>query len=361
MRLVRLGINLPSASVSGFDDTLDLDAFDYLLPPDRVADRPVPVRHESRLMVLDRARGAREHRRFDEVSELLSPNDLLVFNDSRVLPARLRTRKVDTGGRVELLLVEPLTPTRWRALARPARTLHSELSLALERDPTVQLRVVERQDEGFVVVDCPVQGEALCREHGEIPLPPYMGRGADDEDRERYQTVYARSDRSSSVAAPTAGLHFSESLLARLDERGVERATLTLDVGPGTFLPIKSSSIADHRMHEERFEITEPTIEAIERCRARNGRVVAVGTTTVRALESLEALRAGAHATRLFIRPGHRFRWVDELITNFHLPRSTLLILVSALAGRGPILAAYEEAVAAGYRFYSYGDAMWIR
>ena len=344
-------------------EPLDLEAYDYELPPDRIADRPAAVRHESRLLVLDRAQGRREHRRFDAIAELLRDRDLLVFNDSRVLPARVYARKVQTGGRVELLFVEPEPdgPTRWRAMARPAKGLRAGLALELESDPGVQLRVEAEHGEGFVTVRTPYDGEALCRDHGEIPLPPYIRRAADQRDRDRYQTVYARSDRSGSVAAPTAGLHFSPELLARVDARGIDRTTLTLDVGPGTFLPIKATSLAEHRMHHERFELRPETVDAISRCRARGGRVVAVGTTTVRALESLERLEPGPKSTDLFIRPGHRFRWIDELITNFHLPKSTLVVLVAALAGREPILAAYREAVERGYRFYSYGDAMWIR
>lgn len=343
-------------------EPLDLEAYDYHLPPDRIADRPSPVRHESRLLVLNRDTGQREHHRFDAIADLVGERDLLVFNDSRVLPARLRTRKAETGGRVELLFVEPAGQSdRWRALARPAKGLAPGLALALEAAPDVVLRVVDAPGEGFVTVQTPQDGEQLCRDYGEMPLPPYIRRVADELDRERYQTVYARKDRAGSVAAPTAGLHFSEEVFARLDARGVERATLTLDVGPGTFVPIKTSSLADHRMHFERFELRPETVEAIERCRARGGRVIAVGTTTVRALESLPELEPGPKSTDLFIRPGHRFRWVDQLITNFHLPKSTLVVLVSALAGREPILEAYREAVDRGYRFYSYGDAMWIR
>lgn len=350
-------------SVNAASEPLDLEAYDYDLPPDRIADRPSRVRHESRLLTLDRATGARGHHRFDALVELLDHRDLLVFNDSRVLPARLFARKAETGGRVELLFVEPEAgcPTRWRALARPAKGLKPGLQLALESDASVELRVDAAHGDGFVTVQTPYDGEVLCREHGDIPLPPYIRRLADEIDRDRYQTVYARSDRSGSVAAPTAGLHFSEDLLARIDARGVERTTLTLDVGPGTFLPIKSTSIDHHEMHRERFELRAETVDAISRCRARGGRVVAVSTTTVRALESLEHLEPGSQSTDLFIRPGHRFRWVDQLITNFHLPKSTLVVLVAALAGREPILAAYRDAVERGYRFYSYGDAMWIR
>lgn len=342
-------------------DPLDLDAYDYDLPSDRIADRPAAVRHESRLLILDRALGMREHARFDALPDRLSDRDLLVFNDSRVLPARVHGRKPDTGGRVELLFVEPEAPTRWRVMLRPARSVRPGQRIALEADPTVEIELADRLDEGFAVVQTPIDGEALCREFGEVPLPPYLRRAADADDRERYQTVYARTDRAASVAAPTAGLHFSPELLARLDARGVERATLTLDVGPGTFLPIKTSSLSDHRMHRERFEVGADAVDAIHRCRDRGGRVIAVGTTTVRALESLERLEPGPKSTDLFIRPGHEFRWVDELITNFHLPRSTLVVLVAALAGREAVLEAYRDARDRGYRFYSYGDAMWIR
>ncbi len=343
--------------------TSELDDFDYLLPPEQIARRPAPARDESRLMVVDRELDTppRDHG-FGDLIDMIDPRDLLVFNDTRVLPARLPARKVETGGRVEVLLVEPRTgPTHWLAMVRSSKGVRLDTRLQLEGRPELELRVVSVEGEGFVELEMPTDGAELARELGEVPLPPYLGRPADDADRERYQTVYARSDRAASVAAPTAGLHFTTDLLERLRSRGVSQAKLTLDVGPGTFLPVKAASLAEHRMHVEQFELPASTVEAIHACRARGGRVVAVGTTTVRVLESQDELVPGSGSTGLFIRPGHTFRWVDQMITNFHLPRSTLLVLVSAFAGRTRMLSAYQRAVERGYRFYSYGDAMWIR
>jgi S-adenosylmethionine:tRNA ribosyltransferase-isomerase len=339
--------------------------FDYELPPERIARVPAPRRSDARLLVLDREGGGLADRRIRDLAELLRPGDLLVRNDSRVRPARLRARR-KSGGEVEILLVEPLPDGAWAALVRPGRKLRDGEAVTLHGSAEAVLE--ERLEEGMRRVRFPdeVDVEAFAEAHGRMPLPPYIARarGADPRDaldRERYQTVYAR--RTGSCAAPTAGLHFDGPLLARLRARGVGTAEITLHVGPGTFRPVKADRIEDHRLHAESYEVTSETAAAIEGTRARGGRIVAVGTTTVRVLESIAAegpIRATRGSTRLFIHPPYRFRVVDALLTNFHLPRSSLLMLVAALAGREAVLRAYRHAVAAGYRFYSYGDAMLI-
>jgi S-adenosylmethionine:tRNA ribosyltransferase-isomerase len=337
--------------------------YDYHLPPQLVAQRPAP-RGTSRLLILDRAGGAR-HRHVGDLPELLAPGDLLVLNDTRVIPARLRGRRLRAdgtpGGPVEVLLVEPVGPRSWRALARPARRLPPGRVLELGPRGARPLRAVTAGREGeLVLLELERELEPAELERlGELPLPPYIDRPADAADAVDYQTVFATAPGA--VAAPTAGLHFTPELLDRLERSGVSRAHLTLHVGPGTFRPVTVDDPARHRMDPERFSIPAATAAAIAAARDRGGRVVAVGTTVVRALESAVAdgeVRAGEGRTDLFIRPGYRFRAVDGLLTNFHLPRSTLLMLVCALAGRERVLAAYREAVEAGYRFYSYGDAM---
>jgi len=305
------------------------DDFDYKLPPDAIAQTPAAARDASRLLVIDRARGALEDRAFSELPELLRPGDCVVVNNSRVIPARVLAR--DSGGRpVELLFFAREDERRWRALARLVECL----------DGTV---------------------EDLMRAHGLPPLPPYIERFATPtpEDRERYQTVYARPPGS--VAAPTAGLHFTAALLDRLRRRGLEIHELTLHVGPGTFRPIKTATIEDHVLPPERVSIPAAVADAVNRARAEGRRVLAVGTTTTRALESAAQadgrVRALEGDAGVYITPGYRFRVVDALLTNFHLPGSSLLVLVAAFAGRALILKSYAHAVRAGYRFYSYGDA----
>ncbi|HVS15336.1 MAG TPA: tRNA preQ1(34) S-adenosylmethionine ribosyltransferase-isomerase QueA [Thermoanaerobaculia bacterium] len=337
--------------------------YDYHLPPERVAQRPAP-RGTSRLLVLDRAGDAR-HRRIGDLPQLLAPGDLLVLNDTRVIPARLHGRRLladgTPGGPVEVLLVEPVGTRRWRALARPARRLAAGRQLELGPEGSEPLRAMTAGREGeLVLLDLDRELEPSDLERlGELPLPPYITRPADASDASDYQTVFATAPGA--VAAPTAGLHFTPELLGRLERHGISRAHLTLHVGPGTFRPVTVDDPARHRMDSERFAIPAATAAAIADTRRRGGQVVAVGTTVVRALEAAGAdgeVRAGAARTDLFIRQGHRFRAIDGLLTNFHLPRSTLLMLVCALAGRERVLAAYRDAVAAGYRFYSYGDAM---
>ncbi len=339
-----------------------LSDFDYALPESLVAQEPVSPRDASRLLVLGAA-GAPEHRRFAELDALLEPGDLLVFNDTKVIPARLVGRKA-TGGKIELLLCEPLDGglgRRWRAMGQASKPIRAGATLELEG---LSATVEAVEGEGFYVVALDREGaalEAALERAGRVPLPPYIRREPSARDRDRYQTLWAREPGS--AAAPTAGLHFTEELLARLGARGVSRAAVTLHVGPGTFLPVRGDSLEGHRMHPERYDVPAATAAAIDACRARGGRVVAVGTTTVRTLESAfdgTRVAPGAGRTALFIRPGHAFRAVDALVTNFHLPRSTLLVLVCAFGGRERVLAAYRDAVERGYRFFSYGDAMLI-
>jgi S-adenosylmethionine:tRNA ribosyltransferase-isomerase len=337
-----------------------LSDFDYLLPESLVAQEPIEPRDASRLLLLPRREGAPRHLCFPDLAGLLAPGDLLVLNDTRVLPARLVGRKA-SGGRCELLLLEPLGGPRWRAMGQASKPLRAGGQLSFGG---LAAEVEAADGEGFLTVrfdrEGPLLEQALERE-GQVPLPPYIRRAPTAADRERYQTVLAREPGS--AAAPTAGLHFTESLLARLADRGVERATVTLHVGPGTFLPVRGEELAAHRMHPERYRVPDETASAFEACRRRGGRVVAVGTTSVRTLESAfdgAGLRCGWGRTDLFIRPGYAFRAVDGLLTNFHLPRSTLLMLVCAFGGQERVLAAYREAVTLGYRFFSYGDAMAI-
>jgi S-adenosylmethionine:tRNA ribosyltransferase-isomerase len=341
---------------------MELSDYDYDLPEALVAQEPVTPRDASRLLV-SLPEGPPRHRVFTDLEELLAPGDLLVFNDTKVIPARLVGRK-ETGGKAELLLCEPLEGglgRRWRAMGQASKPIRAGSVVAFEG---LTARVEAVEGEGFYVVLLDREGadlEAALARAGRIPLPPYIRRDPDLRDRERYQTVWARAPGS--AAAPTAGLHFTEPLLARLAARGVRRAAVTLHVGPGTFLPVRGDSLEAHRMHAERYEVPPEAAAEIAACRARGGRVVAVGTTTVRTLESAldgDRVAAGAGRTALFIRPGHRFRAVDALVTNFHLPRSTLLVLVCAFGGRERVLSAYRAAVERRYRFFSYGDAMLI-
>ena len=347
--------------------------YQFELPPAQIAQTPADRRDASRLLVLDPtgadpAAPRLADRRFTDIVDLLPEDAILVLNDTRVIPARLAARK-PSGGAVELLLVEPLDPAApdaaWIALARSSKPLRAGASLDL-LDPSGQPSGLRahlagpRREDGTVVVELDGPPLEVAERLGSIPLPPYIERpsGAGEADRERYQTVYARAPGA--VAAPTAGLHFTRSLLAALEARGVTRATLTLHVGLGTFAPVRTDSLRDHRMHRERYTIPEETAALV----ASGRPVVAVGTTCVRALEAAALgprhIAAGPGATELFIGPGHRFQIVDHLVTNFHLPGSTLLVLVCAFAGRDPVLAAYRHAVAAGYRFFSYGDAMLL-
>jgi S-adenosylmethionine:tRNA ribosyltransferase-isomerase len=340
---------------------MDAKLFDYPLPPDRIAQYPAERRDASRLLVLDRSASRWEDRRFIDLPTLLRPGDCLVVNDSRVIPARLLGTLRD-GASVELLFLGEVGAGRWEVLVKPGRRSRVGATLLLGEH---RARVVGAGEAGRRVIEVEgvrSAGDFLER-HGLPPLPPYIRRYAkpEAEDWERYQTVYGVPEGS--VAAPTAGLHFTEELLGALRAGGVEVRPLTLHVGPGTFRPIRTARIEDHRMEAEQVEIPEVTAAAVNRAKAEGRRVIAVGTTTTRALESAadgERVRSGACVAEIFITPGHRFRLIDALLTNFHLPRSSLLVLVSAFAGRELILGAYRHAVNAGYRFYSYGDAMLI-
>jgi S-adenosylmethionine:tRNA ribosyltransferase-isomerase len=342
-------------------DRLDLADYDFELPPDRIAQQPAPERDGARLLELSRATGALRHGHVRELPERLASGDLLVVNATRVVRARLRGRK-RSGGAAEALLLAPLGAGRYRALLRARGRQRPGLALVFEgagQELAAEVVAVHASGE----VDLAFASDAQPYALGEMPLPPYIRRDAPAAaDAERYQTVFAREPGS--VAAPTAGLHLSERLLAALDARGVARAEVVLHVGIGTFRPLGPAELAGGRLHPERFTLPAATAEAIAAARARGGRVVAVGTTTTRVLEARATqggqVLPGDGETDLFLRPGDRFRVVDALVTNFHLPRSSLLLLVAAFAGRERVLSAYAEAVRAGYRFYSYGDAMLI-
>jgi S-adenosylmethionine:tRNA ribosyltransferase-isomerase len=336
--------------------------FDFDLPPESIAQQPAP-RGASRLLVLD-AEGPERHRQVRDLPRLLRPGDLLVLNDTRVIPARLWGRRAGGGeGKIELLLTEKIGERDWDALVKPGRRARPGTVIALDTEGTgLTAEVIEKDPSGRHRLRFSEPVEPHLDRLGHVPLPPYIQRPDEEADRERYQTVYARSPGA--IAAPTAGLHFSEDLLRDIAAAGVETATVTLHVGLGTFKPVTAEKIEEHRMERERWELPQETAEAIRRTRERGGRVVAVGTTVVRTLESAalsgEDLQGGSGATELFITPGFRFQVVDALLTNFHLPRSTLLMLVSAFAGKERVLAAYAQAIREGYRFYSYGDAMLV-
>ncbi len=357
--------------------------YDYLLPPELIAQQPPAERASARMLVLDRRDGSLRHGRFADLPASLRAGDLVVVNDTRVFPARLQGRWADTGGKVEFLLLEPLAPPpgvldgteactmRWEALCGSGRRQRPGLRA------TVGEGVIEAEIEGPGAGEGTVQvrlsGRAplwgLLEQHGRTPLPPYIARPEDPEaaqraeDLARYQTVYARE--TGAVAAPTAGLHFTPAVLDTLRGQGVGIASVTLHVGLGTFRPVQAERIEDHVMHAERYRVPEATAAAIRDCRRRGGRILAVGSTSVRTLETMAAEHggeavAGSGRSRLFIHEPYAFRFTDLMLTNFHLPRSTLLMMVAALAGRERILAAYREAVAARYRFFSYGDCMLI-
>ncbi|HXX36957.1 MAG TPA: tRNA preQ1(34) S-adenosylmethionine ribosyltransferase-isomerase QueA [bacterium] len=339
---------------------MKLSDFDYVLPRDRIAQKPARPRDAARLLVLSRRDGAMEHRTFRDLPEYLHAGDVLVLNDTRVLPARLRGRRAG-GGAVEVLLLRPNGRGAWEALIRPGRRVREGARLVFEQG-VLEAVAGPRTASGTRLVTLSHEGElrAVLEHAGEMPVPPYIERPLDDP--ADYQTVYAR--REGAVAAPTAGLHFTTGLLASLRAQGVETVYLTLHVGLGTFRPVETEAIEAHHMDREWYELTSDAARAINAARARGGRVVAAGTTAVRTLESVSrddsTVASGCGWTELFITPGFRFRATDAVITNFHLPRTTLLILVSAFAGRERVLAAYQAAVREGYRFYSFGDAMLI-
>src|SRR5688572_1896945 len=331
--------------------------FHYALPPELIAQAPLAERRASRLLVLEGRTGALADGAFTDLSRLLRPHDLLVVNDTRVLPARIHARK-PTGGRVEILLERLLAPRR--ALVHLRASHKPQQGGEIDLPGGARARVGARVGE-LVELELDRDVVPYLDSHGQTPLPPYIDRAPEAADRERYQTVFARAPGA--VAAPTAGLHFDAGIFEALAARGVERAFLTLHVGAGTFAPVRSERIEEHELHAEWLEVPAATCAAVERCRATGGRVVAIGTTSVRALET--AARGGVLApfagdSRLFIYPGFDFRVVDAMVTNFHLPESSLLMLVSSFAGHAATLAAYRHAVAQRYRFFSYGDAMFV-
>jgi S-adenosylmethionine:tRNA ribosyltransferase-isomerase len=334
--------------------------FHYDLPQSLIAQYPLPARAGARLLTLEGSTGALADRMIRDLPTLMQPGDLLVMNDTRVVPARLHGRK-ESGGRFELLVERLISSHLALAHVRASKSPKPGMTLLVEGGGSLVVR--EKREDGLYLLEA-AAGEGLTtllESAGHMPLPPYISRADEPADRDRYQTVFAR--RPGAVAAPTAGLHFDEDLLAALEARGVLRTTVTLHVGAGTFQPLRSENIEDHHMHAEWLEVSAETVEAVAATRARGGRVVAIGTTAVRALET--AARDGTLVpytgdTRLFITPGYRFRVVDALLTNFHLPESTLLMLVSAFAGHAQVMAAYRHAVANRYRFFSYGDAMWV-
>ncbi len=333
--------------------------FDYHLPAELIAQTPADQREMSRLMIVDRARSTIAHDRFANVGHYLDSGDVLVANRSKVLPARLRAHK-DTGGAVEILLLRPLTANRWQALARPSRKLRPGMHLAVDGSPmSIVLDDLGSDGEWTITLGGTPDPETEIHRVGTLPLPPYIQNA--DAPVERYQTVYA--DREGSVAAPTAGLHFTVPLMNELRAAGIDIQFVTLHVGPGTFRPVTVERIVDHNMHAEWGEVPAPVAAKAQEARDRGQRVVATGTTSTRLLETAAAggrIEPFTGETAHFIYPGYRFRAIDALITNFHLPRSTLLMLVSAFAGRDLIREAYAEAVREEYRFFSFGDAMLI-
>ncbi len=346
---------------------MNVSDFDFHLPDESVAQEPSAARGGSRLLHLDRHSGVTTHATFADLPRFLRAGDLLVLNDTRVFPARLLGHRVPSGGAVECLLLRRTSADQWEALVHPGQKLKPGAAFVFEREGIrIHGEVLARHFHGRRTIRLSAEAgdvaDAIDR-IGHIPLPPYIRRGDRPSDHERYQTVYAR-DRGS-VAAPTAGLHFTTELLAELAARGVDRAAITLHVGYGTFKPVRVDRVEDHVVDAESFTVSPESAAALSAARRDGRRIIAVGTTTTRALESLAVDADGGVApasgeTRLFIHPGHHFRIVGGLVTNFHLPKSSLLMLVAAFGGTAPVMAAYREAVAAGYRFYSYGDAMLV-
>ena len=363
---------LPSTSADETNSFDDVSLYDYQLPEELIAKEPLPQRDASRLLVLDRHTGAIQHRGTRDLADLLRPGDCLVLNDTRVLPARLIGQRAKTGGKWEGLYLGQAENGDWRLIGKTRGYLKPGESVMLiplgqpSANPpeSLHLTLIDHEEDGVWRMRPEPSGDVVERLHqfGTMPLPPYIHRKiASDNDWQRYQTTYA--SHPGSVAAPTAGLHLTESLLAKIQERGIDIARVTLHVGLGTFRPISTTTLSGHSMHSEWCEIGEATVRTILAARQRGGRVIAVGTTSVRTLETASAdgeLKPWHGATSIFIRPPYRFRCVDALLTNFHLPRSTLFVLVSALAGLDRIQAAYVEAIREHYRFYSYGDAMLI-
>lgn len=346
---------------------MDLSLFDYHLPQELIAQAPAMRRDGSRLLAVHRAENRLEDNRFRRILDYLRPGDVMVFNDTKVIPARLTGEKIPHGARIEMLLLERKGDAEWMVIAYRASRLKAGTRVRFS--PGMECEVLEALDEGMFRVRFEWEGEwdAALERHGSIPLPPYIERANGemaDEDRERYQTVFARDGSLNSAAAPTAGLHFTPELIEDMRAKGVETARVTLRIGLDTFMPLRVERVEDHRMHTEAFFVPEKTAAAVTAAKREQRRVLAAGTTALRVLESAAggdgALKPGGGTTGLYIYPGYRFRAVDALLTNFHLPRSSLLLLVSAFMGNGLRAMAYEHAVRERYRFYSYGDAMLI-
>jgi S-adenosylmethionine:tRNA ribosyltransferase-isomerase len=339
--------------------------FDYTLPLDRIAQYPLEKRDKCRLLCMDRKTGAVTDNIFNDLPELIQPGSLLVFNDTKVLPSRIFCHK-KTGGAAELLLTEPSGYGHWKALVRPGRGMNAGTSVTVDKDTSVVVEIVSVLDDGTRVVAMPKGSqdslEALIEQYGVMALPHYIKRSAEAADNETYQTIYARN--KGAVASPTAGLHFTNEIMDSLKAKGIGTAFVTLHVGIGTFRPVKVDDPEKHRMHHERYELKQETVDQIKATKENGGRVIAVGTTVVRVLEHCAdmtgTIRPSAGDTDIFILPGYDFKVIDGMITNFHVPRSTLLMLISAFAGREAVLSAYRHAVESRYRFFSYGDAMLI-
>ena len=342
-----------------------IDEFDYHLPEDRIAQNPLPERDFSRLMVVNKNTGKIEHKNFFEILDYINEGDCLVLNDSRVIPARLYGIKASTGARIEFLLIKRIGIDMWETMIRPGKRLKQGDLVFFGQHHELKAEVLEHGEEGTRIIKFTYNGifEEILDRLGRIPLPPYIRRESNQNDKERYQTVYSKVEGS--VAAPTAGLHFTEPLLEQIKTKGIKLAYVTLHVGMGTFRPVKSEYISKHHMHYENYSINVENAKIINDTKLQGGRIIAVGTTSTRTLESAAnddgtVKNMDMASTNLFIYPGYQFKTVDAVITNFHLPKSTLLMLVSAFYNREAILSAYKEAVAHNYRFFSYGDAMFI-
>ena len=355
---------------------MKISEFDYYLPEELIAQKPADRRECSRLLVVHRDTGKIEHRHFYDIIDYLKAGDCLVLNNSKVLPARLYGVKEKTGAKVEFLLIKRIEGDTWETMVRPGRKLKPGDIVVFSQEPLLKATIKDFGTDGTRIVDFEYDGVFMERleEIGSMPLPPYIERSSDSEDRDRYQTVYCREEGS--VAAPTAGLHFTEELLKKAEDKGVELVYVTLHVGIGTFRPVKCENIEDHTMHFEEYSISEESAEVINRAKREGRRIISVGTTSTRTVESAAyfdadaqtadgkagcwQVRSGEGSTGIFIYPGYEFKIIESLITNFHLPKSTLLMLISALYDREKILAVYDEAVKQKYRFFSYGDAMFI-
>ena len=341
---------------------MQLEDFDYYLPEELIAQTPLEKRDSSKLLVLDRETGSIEHKHFTDIIDYLEPGDTLVLNDTKVLPARLIGEKVDTGAVIEVLLLKDIQGDTWEALTKPAKRVHVGTIVSFG-DGMLKARCIEELDEGIRRFELIYDGILLeiLEKLGTMPLPPYIHEKLENQDR--YQTVYAKNLGSS--AAPTAGLHFTKELLSKIKAKGVNIAYVTLHVGLGTFRPVQVDNILDHKMHTEYYEMTKSTADLLTKTKESGKKIIAVGTTSVRTLETIytkyNCFKECSGNTDIFIYPGYEFKAIDHLITNFHLPKSTLVMLVSALAGRENILNAYKIAVENKYRFFSFGDSMFIK